>query len=395
MNNLIPKLHKVHPTCLIVNYGLQGGQKVEGMWNDIIMYGPGEGGFEESLVPNHIRNFNGDCLISIFDTWAWRNLHNELKNNRIPWIPYTPVDGHDLNPNYISQLQTAFKIIPMSKHSEDCLKKYFPEKTLPHIPPGVDLSIFYPRWEKLEEKNKLKRDIGFSEDTFVIMIAGDIKGFRRRWAENLEGIKIFKDRHPELKLGIFIHTNLRALSGLDFNVKLLAEKFGLSDITRMTDPYGYVAGVSHDYMAHKYSLSDVFLQASYGDGFGMMAIESAAVGTPSIGTDFSSTPQVVIDGKTGHLVRSLFNAYDQSLSRKALPDPIDIADKLDLVLKNGSISYREECVKHSAKFEWNKVITEQWLPTLKQLEQDIYLACQQPPDSSEKLKENAQKIFTL
>lgn len=395
IKNILPPIHQKFSLCFIPNYGIQGGGKLENFWNGITFYGPGEGGFEESLVPNHLKDFGAQYIVTIYDVWAWQKLHIELKNNRIPWIPYVPVDSLDLNPRYREILKEAFLIIPMSQHSEDCLKKYFPEKTLPHIFPGVDLSIFKPQWNTVEEKNKLRLKLGFTEDTFVITLMGDIKSWRKRWAENLEGVKIFRERNPTTKIGVYIQTSMRMSNPLDFNLKQLVDELGLTEITRMVDTYAYVKGISDPEMATVYNASDIFLQASYGEGAGMMFTEAAASGTPSIGTNFTSMPQAVKDGVSGYLVRSLFNGFDQSLARKALPDPEDIADKIELIFRKGSCTFREGCVVFAKQFDWQKVINEKWIPTLQKIEEQIGKISLNPDPPGEELQQRSGKISIL
>ncbi|MDP2672031.1 MAG: glycosyltransferase [Candidatus Daviesbacteria bacterium] len=355
-------------------------------------YGKGEGGFEESLVPNHMRDFKSNILISIYDVWALANLHKELANNRMLWVPYVPVDSLELNPFYIEKLKYAHKIIPMSQHSENELRKHFGDKVLPHIPCGTDPEIFKPLWETEEEKNKLKTALGFTPDTFLITMLGDIKGHRKRWAENIEGVKIFRDRNPTIKLGLYIHTNLRKITGYDFNIQQLIKDCGLEDVTRVVDPYSFVKGISDIEVAKILNSSDVFLQASYGEGFGISFCDAASCGTPSIGTSFTSMPQVIDDGKSGYLVKVLYAQMDQSHSRKAIPEPEDIATKLGWVYTKGSVSFREGCLNHAQKYHWDDILNKQWLPVLDSLEKEFAGYNISPPEPSQILKDRSKEI---
>ena len=104
--------------------------------------------------------------------------------------------------------------------------------------------------------------------------------------------------------------------------------------------------------------------------------------------------QTVIDGKTGHLVK-YFLEFDQSLSKKAIPDSEDIAEKLKMIYDRESVSYREECLKHAQNYSWDKIINEYWLPVLDQLEKDIKEGCFKPPEPSELLIERSKKIFVV
>lgn len=398
VRNLLPSINQKHPSALITNYGIEGGQKMENAWNGITFYGAGQaqGHFEEGLVPNHYTDFSGDALITIFDVWIFRELPRLIQQNNIPWIPYVPIDGDDMNPYYLEVLKSAFKIIPMSKHSENCLKKYFPEKTLPFIPPGINTEIYKPLWNSEEEKNKLKREhLGVDEDSFVISLMGDIKGLRMRWAENIEGISIFKKRHPEIKMNLYVHTNMRAAAGANFPIPMLLEKFDLNEISRQVDTYDYVKGVSDYEMAEIYNSSDVLLQCAYGHGWGMMMVEAAACGTPSITTNFTSMPEVCKHGETGYLVNPLFLEYDPTMARKAVPNPEEIANYLELIYEKKSSSFKENCVNFAQQFSWENIIT-QWEKTLQeseiQIEREVFKI---PTEYSEELKKRAQSIFVV
>ncbi|KKM21429.1 hypothetical protein LCGC14_1635470, partial [marine sediment metagenome] len=290
------------------------------------------GGLDESILPNIYQDFKADCIISIFDMWALPSFHKIVEQNRMVYIPYIPIDTEELNIQYLEVLKTATKIIPMSEHSERELKKTYPNTTLSNVPVGID-TVFRQVWKTQEEKNKLKLKIGFSEDTFVIGLAGDIKGHRKSWAENIEGIKIFKDKNPNLKLGIYILTNLSKIKGADFKVLEIIKKYGLTDNTSHIEQYKYLKGITTSELNQLYNSFDVYLSASRGEGYGLMYVEANAVGTPVIGTNFTSMPQVI---KNGYLAEYGYLEMSQQISKQAVPDPKSIAEKLELVLKDNN-----------------------------------------------------------
>ena len=365
------------------------------LWQNIDFYGKGDGGFEEDLVPSHMDHFKSDILITIYDAWAFQSLPATMKSKNKVWIPYVPIDADELNPAYLEVLKHAHKIIPMSKHSEDCLRKHFPDKVLPQIPPGYDPEIYKPLWETVDEKNELKKKLGFTPDTFLISMIGDFKSIRKKWAENIEAISIFQKRNPEVKLGVFIQTNLRKITPLDFNIPFLIKKFDLQEVTKGIEPYKFVVGISDTDVAIAYNASDIFLQASYGEGYGMSFCEAAACGTPSIGTDFSSMTQTIEHAQSGYLTKPLFLSFDQSLARHAIPNPEDIAEKIELIHKKGSASFRKGCVEFAKGLEWNTIIENQWLPTLDLIEKEIKELQYHVPEPSEILKKRSEKVFII
>ena len=52
-------------------------------------------------------------------------------------------------------------------------------------------------------------------------------------------------------------------------------------------------------MPECYAASDVFVTASWREGFPRSAMEAAAMGLPTVGTDIRGNRQVVADGETG------------------------------------------------------------------------------------------------
>lgn len=396
IKNLLPELNKTHTCGLLTNYGIEDHQRLDNFWQGMTVYGRGQGtghaGFNEDVAIKHVQDFQADAVIVPYDVWAFTKLPALLHQNRIPFVPYAPVDTHKLNPIYVETLKYAFRVIPMSEHSEKCVREFYDEKCYPHIFPGVNTNVFKPLWKTKEEKNKLKRKLGFDEDTFIITLAGDLKSYRLSWAENLEAIKIFREQNPQIKIGLYIHTLLTNANPTSFNLQELINDLGLGDITRVIDQYSYLKGISDEEMAKTYNASNVFVQCSRGHGAGMMYLESAACGTPSLATNFSST-QSVVDGKTGFLVKPKMLVYEPHSAKKAIPDPYDIARKIKMVYDKGSTSFRDYCVSFAQDYEWKKIIKEQWLPTLERLEKDIKRACLGiPKNIGEKIKENAKNI---
>lgn len=96
-----------------------------------------------------------------------------------------------------------------------------------------------------------------------------------------------------------------------------------------------------------YNLADIFLFASKKEGFGMPVIEAAACGIPTVASDVSSLKELIIDGKTGYLVR--------------LNDLDDWKKKIEKLLKNDNLRKKmaKAAQKFSQKFSWNTNIRKQ------------------------------------
>ena len=62
-----------------------------------------------------------------------------------------------------------------------------------------------------------------------------------------------------------------------------------------------LTGTRHD-MPECYAAADVFVTASWREGFPRSAMEAAAMGLPTVATDIRGNRQVIADGETGLLV---------------------------------------------------------------------------------------------
>lgn len=71
-----------------------------------------------------------------------------------------------------------------------------------------------------------------------------------------------------------------------------------------------------DELARRYAEASVFVMPSACEGFGFVFIEAMAQGTPAVGGDVDATPEVIVDGETGILVKpDAVDALVAALSR--------------------------------------------------------------------------------
>jgi len=109
------------------------------------------------------------------------------------------------------------------------------------------------------------------------------------------------------------------------------QRLGLQEIVRM-EP-----GVSHGALAETYASSHVFVMPTVRDGadregFGLVYIEAAQYGVPSIATDQPGVDEAVLDGKTGLLIpdgdiSALAEAIHRLLTDRALREQLGAAGR--------------------------------------------------------------------
>lgn len=378
---LLPEFSKKHKVALMTNWGLEGEQIVKFEdFSGIPVYGKGSQNFNEHLVLPNYRHFEADCLLTIWDAWAFSVILQNATAGELTFTPYFPIDTDVVTRLHRQACQAAFRIIPMSQAGEELFRKEFPEKTMRHVPVGVDTKTFRRLWESAEEKEAFRQELGFQKGKFVIGLAGDIKSTRKRWADNLEGCAAFIRKHPEVDVGIFIHTRRSPETGLDYSMDDIIDVLGLKDHARIIDEQEYIRGVSHEELARIYNGFDVFMQCSAGEGGGMQFIEAQACGTPVIGTDFTSMPQM-IDRSTGSLVKPAFVEWNPHLARKAFPSVQGMVEALEKAYgMKGEVEFSDRAREFAMRFDWETVVLPLWGERLAELEADIRKACLRPPE---------------
>lgn len=211
------------------------------------------------------------------------------------------------------------KIISVgSTLAQDLFNKGIESESLEIIPPPVDTERFHNKLSKKWLRSRIK--VGDNE-TLILH------------ASRLDSERVAKEKG--------VYTLLKAFASLkEDNIKLLIasaptipinqrrkeETIGrLKEIAKLLKISNKVIIESFDPedMHHVYSGADLFVMASQMESFGLVYAEALACGIPVIGTSVGGVPEVIDDGKSGHLVA---------------PDhPVELAKTIKKMLKNKAL----------------------------------------------------------
>lgn len=155
------------------------------------------------------------------------------------------------------------------------------------VPPGVDHQVFAPG-----DRDRARRALGLGAEP-VLLFVGRIQPLKAAGAA-LETLAELRHRDARLLV-------VGGPSGPDGPAELehlhrLVEELGLGDRVR------FVAPQPHHRLARFYRAADVTLVPSRAESFGMVALESAASGTPVVAAAVGGLRTIVEDGATGFLV---------------------------------------------------------------------------------------------
>jgi glycosyltransferase involved in cell wall biosynthesis len=289
--------------------------------------------------------------IWVLDPRVWSRL------NTVSWVPvdHQPCPGPVRN--FIEN--SGAMPIAMSKFGRDQLADFDPL----YVPHGIDTKVLRPI-DKAEAREKT----GMPEDAFIVGMVAANKGkpSRKCFQEALQAFAIFRERHDDAIL--YLHTDLTG----DEDILSLKESLQIpDDAVRMADQYRInLQPLPPAMMARVYSTFDVLLNPSAGEGFGVPIIEAQACGVPAIVTDFSAMKEVCGAGwKVGCRAD-----WTGQRSWQARPNVEEIVASLEECYGLTAPRRKEiakTAVSHARTYDADRVLTEHFLPALKEIERRL------------------------
>ena len=369
------------------NYGMGAGT----FTLDGYQIHPQGGGLSIPEAVEAYKKHKYDYLVSLYDHWVLGQMSDLVRRNRVIWCPYVPLDFTAL-PHSLGQiLESATYIIPLCKYGADMLRRAGFENVWRNgIYFGVDCDIYKPL---SFSKEKMRKWLGFKDKSFIITIPKMNKGDRVKIPEMLEGIAIFLQNNPDVvsEVGVYLHTQSVSPQGTDLGQVI--KSLGLEQQVRFVDSYAYFQGYSEEEMARVYNASDLTLMATASEGFGVPIIESMAVGTPVIASDWMAPKELLEPVTPELLVKPKAEYWTQVPSKNFVPDVDDIALKIETVLNTDPKQYKKKLMQYARnKFDWDKIINE-WVEFFAFLPSYIDEKCLTvPKTTSSYLKRLSRKV---
>jgi glycosyltransferase involved in cell wall biosynthesis len=246
-------------------------------------------GVPDEMLPYHAQAVKPDLVIILYDLW-----HFGIPPERLPNFPvafWMPVDHSRLHSKELAHLESG-RVYPVAM--SDFGRKIITDAgfSCGYVPHAIETN----KWGPLTSaRAEIRESFGIPEGSFVVGINGTATDPTRKGLyEQIEAFTRLWRKHPESIL--MMHTLPGFVHGMD--VLAAMDVCGLPlDVVRFPPVYDYLrGGIPADNMISWYNALDVLSNATYGEGFGLAAIEAQACGTPVILSKGSTGKQLVGPG---------------------------------------------------------------------------------------------------
>ena len=248
--------------------------KTEEFGDDLVIF-PVDGYGTQDAVRSILRTEKPDILWFMTDPrffpWLWE-IENEIRS-LIPMVYYHVWDNYPYPEYNKIWYDSCDHVACISKVTHDILKNVSPDTDSFYLPHAVNTEYYKPL--PLEERKILREKMGFEQDTFYIF--WNNRNARRKHSGTLIfWFKEFLDIVGHDKAKLVMHTDPKDPNGP--NLLGVIEKLDLTngEVQFSTQKVDFAQ------LAALYNASDVTVNISDAEGFGLATLESLACGTPII-----------------------------------------------------------------------------------------------------------------
>lgn len=222
---------------------------------------------------------------------------------------------------FAERFAAAFSDLELVQNPEDVTTLVetlrIPARKVSLLGNGVDLTRFTPDSVSDDARHRLRVDWDIAADEIVCSVVGRLV-LEKGIIELLEAADQLRHRGVRARFVFVGPTDPNKSDAIDSAVFEKARAKGV-----------IFAGTRSD-MPECYAAADIFVTASWREGFPRSAMEAAAMGLPTVASDIRGNRQVISHGKTGLLVtvrdaRGIAEAVEQLVNDTAMRSSMGVA----------------------------------------------------------------------
>jgi len=293
---------------------------------------------------------NTPCVaITMPDYWTMRS-----GNRHKPFLPFLVYEGTKLPANWIKQCNSDYvtAILVPSNYVKEMAISNGINKPIHIISHGFNPEKYN---KKIEVFDRLKDDDSFK----FLMVGGWAQGIKDRKGFQY-ALKAYKEVfNKKDKVNLVFKINMNYNPKLNINRELA--KLGYDDNTEVKITY-IPDNLTDDEMVSLYKTCDCLIAPSMSEAFNLPVLESLAVGTPVIVTNYGG-PLDFVNEKNGWLVSVEDMVKSEGLPHYLYEDTLwakpcvkDLGEKMRIAFDNKKLLKKKSkaCVKSVKNFTWDK-----------------------------------------
>ena len=283
-----------------------------------------------------VRKLKPDIVFILQDPWVVAEYLQELRHFKdLKVVVYCSINAAPLDPKVIASLQGCNALVVYTEFArqaiQDGLQRISQPITLPPIqviPHGVDTEAFYPLDPDRKCALQLARQKLYAghealQQGFIVLNANRNQP-RKRIDIALEGFARFAANKPP---NVFLHLHM-GMTDLGWDLQQLGRRLGIDSRLIFTSDSPTIPNVSETQLNLIYNATNVGINTSSSEGWGLVAFEHAATGVAQIVPAHTSGLELWKDSAL--LLRpSLSLVTPQSLVTEHLIDPDTLAASLE------------------------------------------------------------------
>lgn len=344
-----------HDVCIVATGGLTGTNIIS---DGIKVAGSGPDARHTDLLPSIAMGHagqNGVC-ITLMDVWAYAN-HAWDGMNVFSWTPLEHIGLSEPTLEWFNKNKHKTPIA-MSKFGVQQLKDAgISDDRILYAPHSVDTNTYMPLGPSMRDHLRIPAD---AHVTIINSSNIDQSQNRKCWPEMIYAWTQFAlaNKDAYLYLHAEVYGQLRGI-----RLDKVMESLGTpTNRVRIAPQLEYRQGLPTADMAKLYSMSDVLLMTSKGEGFGIPAIEAQACGIPVILSDFSAQSELLGSGWLVDVQREWDPYYGGWWGIPRVQSIIGALEQSYTASKNSSTreSMKQAAVNFAANYETDIVYKKYW-----------------------------------
>jgi len=337
------------------------------------------------VLEDYLRICNIDILLTGMDLWMDCVAHIPRvveKFKDLTWIAHVTVNASPISPFMVNKISRAKVLVVPSQWGTDLLiKTGYP--TVEYIPHFISPEEYYPPTES-DNRHEFRERFGLNKDNFVFISVMRNKGNQKNYPAMFKSFRRACDLNKEFeeKARIVLVTDpiepegmnlilMRQMYRLDNHiifVNFKLDKLGKPEPTNEMDgrgmKYNSNQAFGPEYMKKMYWMSDVNVQTSSGESFGLPILESMACGIPQLTFRATTGQELVETPKAGMTVTPAYIETMPALSDLFLINMGELTEDMLIMFdqrnKPEFKQYSENAINHTKNYLKEDVMN-QWV----------------------------------